>query len=97
MHAVWQSLLPNLWWIALLLVANIVAFILMGADKARAQKKAWRISERTLLIASACFGSLGGMAGMLAFRHKTQHAKFVVGIPAMFVAQLALIAWWLAR
>lgn len=77
---------------AALVCINIVAFALMGIDKLRAWRGAWRISERTLLGVCALFGALGGYAGMQIFRHKTKHRKFSLGLPAMLVVQLALLA-----
>ena len=68
------------------------AFCLMGADKRRAIRGRWRIPERTLLLTCACFGALGGLLGMRAFRHKTLHKRFSWGVPAMLVFQATLLA-----
>ncbi|MFB0920851.1 MAG: DUF1294 domain-containing protein, partial [Oscillospiraceae bacterium] len=35
-------------------------------------------------------GSLGGIIGMYAFRHKTRHRKFSVGFPAILIVQIVL-------
>ena len=81
-------------WIAgglLLLTTNLVAFCLLGADKRRAIRGRWRIPERTLLLACACFGALGGLLGMRTFHHKTLHRQFSWGVPAMLVCQAALL------
>ena len=79
-------------WAAIILAAsNAVSFAMMGIDKRRAIKKQYRISENALMTAAACFGALGGMAGMLAFRHKTQHIKFAVGFPLLLAAQVILV------
>lgn len=88
----------TLWQLAIvLLIPNIVSFTLMGLDKSYARKRKRRISERTLMISAACFGSLGAMAAMLLFRHKTLHAKFAVGFPLLLgvhlVAVVYLIRW----
>ena len=56
----------------------------------RAMKR--RIPEKTLLVTAAIGGSLGAMAGMWIFRHKTKHWYFVYGLPAILLLQL-LIAW----
>ena len=82
-------------WIAgecCLLLTNLTAFCLMGADKRRAIRGRWRIPERTLLLTCACFGALGGLLGMRAFRHKTLHKRFPWGVPAMLVFQATLLA-----
>ena len=78
--------------LAVLIVINLVSFALMGIDKAKARMGAWRISEKTLLSVCAAFGALGGYAGMQVFRHKTKHRRFTIGVPAMLLVQLALLA-----
>ena len=47
---------------AALVLLNLCAFILFGVDKSRAQRGAWRISERALLLSAACFGGTGALA-----------------------------------
>lgn len=75
-----------------LLLVNIIAFALMGIDKAKAKKKKWRIPEKTLFFFAAVGGSIGSLAGMQVFRHKTQHNKFVYGMPAILAFQLMMAA-----
>ncbi len=74
-----------------IIVVNVVAFFLYGIDKLKAKKNKWRIPERTLIGVAVVGGSLGALAGMLVWRHKTQHAKFYVGIPVIIVVQIALV------
>ena len=74
-----------------LLIINALGFLLMLADKRKAQKKLWRIPEATLLTVTAIGGSIGSLAGMYTFRHKTKHLKFTLGIPAILIAQIAAI------
>lgn len=78
-----------------LLLINALALLLMLADKRMAQKKLWRIPEATLLTAAAFGGSIGALAGMYLFRHKTKHLKFTLGVPAILIAQVALAVWLL--
>ena len=73
-----------------LLIINAIGFILMLGDKRMAQKNLWRIPEATLLAVAAIGGSIGSLAGMYTFRHKTKHLKFTLGIPAILAAQIAL-------
>ena len=73
-----------------LLIVNAVAFLLMLVDKQKAKKKLWRIPESTLLLSAAMGGSLGSLAGMYTFRHKTKHLKFTLGVPAILVMQIVL-------
>lgn len=74
-----------------LLIVNALAFILMLADKRKAQKKLWRIPESTLLLSAAIGGSIGALAGMYTFRHKTKHLKFTLGVPAILFLQIAAV------
>lgn len=71
-----------------LLIINAVAFLLMLVDKQNARKKLWRIPESTLLVTAAIGGSIGVLAGMYTFRHKTKHVKFTIGVPAILIAQI---------
>lgn len=74
---------------------NLLSFGLMAADKRRAKEGKWRISEKTLFIAAACFGGLGGVLGMVLCRHKTKHWYFRVFFPVFFAVQAAaLVLLW---
>ena len=83
---------PLLVVMAVLIVMNLVSFALMGIDKRRAQRGAWRISEKALFLTTACFGGLGGVLGMKVFHHKTQHWDFRVFFPVLLVLQIAILA-----
>ena len=75
-----------------LAVINIITFIMFGADKARAAKGRWRISESALILAALLGGSTGALAGMRFFHHKTKHRKFTIGIPVILALQIILMA-----
>ena len=75
-----------------LVIVNILGFALMGIDKKKAEKNKWRIPEKTLFIVAAIGGSVGSILGMNVFRHKTKHTKFTVGMPAILVFQLMMVA-----
>ena len=74
-----------------LLAVNVLLFALMGIDKRKAIKGKWRIPEKTLFGLALAGGSIGGIAGMQLFRHKTKHASFKLGFPAILIAQLAIV------
>lgn len=76
---------------AYLLVITLEGFALMGIDKSRARRGRRRIAEATLFIVAALGGSLGVLCGMYAFRHKTLHTSFTVGIPLLLFFQAVLI------
>ncbi len=77
--------------IAILAVLNLVSFSLMAVDKRRAQSGKWRIPEKTLFLATACFGGLGGVLGMTLCRHKTKHWYFRVFFPLLLIVQVVLL------
>lgn len=74
-------------------VINLIGLIMMGADKRKAIKGAYRIPEATLFCVALLGGALGTTLGMRIFRHKTKHWYFVVGMPLIFFVQLALMIW----
>ncbi len=69
-------------------VITIVAFALMGIDKHKAKKGAYRISEASLFITALLGGSIGSVAGMLVFHHKTQHWYFQALMPLIGFLQM---------
>lgn len=74
-----------------ILCINILSFLIMGYDKYLAKNNKWRISEKTLILFSLFFGSVGTYLGMYNFRHKTKHIKFTIGIPLIFIINLTTI------
>ena len=81
-------------WLA---AANLLGFVLMGADKRRAKMHLRRIPERTLFLSAILGGSVGTIAGMWTFRHKTKHWYFVFGMPLILLAQVAAAYYLLIR
>lgn len=71
-----------------LIAVNVLAFSLMGADKSKARRGAWRIPEKVLFLAAIIGGSVGALLGMFTFRHKTKHLRFVLGLPVILLLQL---------
>ena len=74
-----------------LLIINLIGFIIMGVDKKRAIRGAWRISEASLFTVALLGGALGCTLGMSHFRHKTKHWYFKYGMPAIFAGQIFLV------
>ena len=79
--------------ICYLLAINIATFLLYDIDKYKAKKNQWRISESTLLTMAAIGGSIGALAGMRLWHHKTMHKKFKYGIPLIIIMQVALAVY----
>ena len=71
-----------------LMVINLIGFFIMGMDKKRAIRGAWRISEASLFSVALIGGALGCTLGMHFFHHKTKHWYFRYGLPAIFVVQV---------
>ena len=76
-----------------LLLVNLAAFLIMDADKRRAKRGTWRISEKALFLPALLGGALGGVLGMRTFRHKTKHWYFRFGFPLLLVLQAVLLGW----
>ena len=72
-------------------VISILSIIITIYDKKIAGTGARRISEKTLLVFSAIGGSVAMLLTMFAIRHKTQHKKFMIGIPLIMIVQAVLI------
>lgn len=75
----------------ILILMNLLSFALMAYDKHCAKKGKWRVPEKTLFLAAACFGGLGGVLGMTLCRHKTKHWYFRVFFPVFLVIQIVLL------
>ena len=72
---------------------SLVALFVTVYDKWAAKKRPkHRTPERTLLIISALGGSVFMYLTMLGIRHKTQHKKFMIGIPVIIFLQLTALA-----
>ncbi|MBR5948011.1 MAG: DUF1294 domain-containing protein [Clostridia bacterium] len=77
--------------LAYLGIMTLIGFVSMGADKKKAEKKRWRIPEKTLFLIAILGGSLGSVLGMQFFRHKTKHWYFALFMPLILLAHIALL------
>lgn len=73
-----------------LIIINLAGFVSMFVDKRRAIKNKWRIPEKTLFLFAILGGSIGSIAGMHLFRHKTKHWYFLYGMPTILIVQIIL-------
>ena len=76
---------------AYLVIVNLLGFAVMGIDKKRAIRGAWRISEASLFLTALVGGSLGCTLGMHYFHHKTKHWYFRYGMPAIFLVEAFIL------
>jgi uncharacterized membrane protein YsdA (DUF1294 family) len=72
-----------------IVIINLVTAGLFAADKRRAQKGMWRISEKTLIGLSLLGGSIGALFAMHVFRHKSIKFRWI--LPAIFMLQLGIL------
>lgn len=72
-------------------IINFIGLVIMGIDKLKAKKRAWRVPESTLFVIALIGGSLGTTIGMFLFRHKTRHWYFRYGMPAILIIQIAIV------
>ena len=81
-------------WLA---VISVISIIVCCYDKIAAKHMTkHRTRERTLLLLSALGGSVAMYLCMLLIRHKTKHAKFMVGIPLILLVQIGIaVAYFL--
>lgn len=79
--------------IALIYLAgmNVVTFLLYGLDKWKSKRAKWRIPEATLIWMAVLGGSVGALLGIRLWHHKTLHAKFRYGVPAILIAQVLIV------
>ena len=74
-----------------LIVINIIAVIVTVHDKRAAKRGSWRVKERTLMLISALGGAPLMYLTMHIIRHKTRKPLFMIGIPLVFVLELAVV------
>ena len=84
-----QIYIPLIYLAAISLISIVVCIYDKFAAKHNPKH---RTRERTLLLLSALGGSVAMFATMQIIRHKTKHVKFMLGIPVIFVLQVALLA-----
>ena len=79
--------------IVYLIVINLLGFLVMYIDKKKAKYGRWRIPEKTLMLIALLGGSIGTIAGMYLFRHKTQKLKFTLGFPTILISEVIIILY----
>lgn len=78
-----------------LVLINVLTFFVFGVDKLQAKRKeknekVRRVPEKNLLLLAAVGGSIGALLGMRAFRHKTLHRAFRLGVPVILALQIII-------
>lgn len=71
---------------------NLLAVLVIYIDKRKSRKEGVeRVSEGLLFFLATVFGSVGVFFGMFTFRHKTRKWYFLLGIPLLFLQNMALL------
>ncbi len=73
-----------------LAAVNVVAGFVTIWDKHRARCGGWRVRERTLFYLAVLGGCPAVYLTMLLIRHKTKHARFMIGLPFLLFLQAVL-------
>ncbi|MBE9507820.1 MAG: DUF1294 domain-containing protein [Chloroflexi bacterium] len=74
-----------------LIAITLVTFLTYGYDKAIAGSKRTRVPEAALLALTVLGGTIGALAGMRLFHHKTAKGSFHLKLVLVVAAQAALI------
>lgn len=80
---------PIIFWY--LITINLITFFVYGMDKMKSAMGAWRVKEKTLLTLALIGGSIGGIAGIKLFRHKTRKTSFLLPFVVILLLQIGLI------
>jgi uncharacterized membrane protein YsdA (DUF1294 family) len=85
------SLHPVIMW---LIATNVTTFAFYGLDKSFARRRLrTRIPELTLQILALVGGTIGALAGMEIFRHKTVKGSFRIIFFLIVALQIVLALW----
>lgn len=68
---------PFIIYLIVIVLMSFVTLIMYKTDKKKAISGKWRTKEKTLLLMSFFFGSIGGLLGLYKLRHKNKHWYFV--------------------
>lgn len=85
-----------IYWFAI----NVVTFVMYGVDKWKSKHARWRIPESTLIWMAVLGGSVGALLGIRCWHHKTLHAKFRFGVPAILMVQILIVVFvmcWITK
>ena len=74
-----------------LLLTGTVGFVAMGADKARAARREWRVPEATLFVIALAGGAIGMAIGSGFFHHKTSKVGFLAVLYSILALWLLML------
>lgn len=70
---------------------SVITAVVTCLDKHFAKRSMRRVPEKTLLLLAFLGGSPAEYLTMKLIRHKTQHKKFMLGLPLMMLLQIVFI------
>ena len=73
-----------------LFIINLIAIFAIALDKSAARNGEARVKESSLFVVAAIGGGIGMYMAMRIFHHKTRKNKFMFGIPAIVLTEMAL-------
>ena len=82
-------------YLLIMLLMSAFALGTMAWDKRQARRGGWRVPERVLWAMAVLLGAPGEYLGMRAFRHKTLHLRFAIGLPLLSAAEILLAGYLL--
>jgi uncharacterized membrane protein YsdA (DUF1294 family) len=80
----------------LITINSSITFIIFGLDKRKAVRHQRRIPENVLLTLTFLGGTVGTIAGMLFFRHKTSKKAFLMKLVVVMLIQ-GVLAYTFSR
>lgn len=83
--------MPPLGWYLIGITAFAVLLTIL--DKLAAKRRGQRVPETALFVTALLGGSGGMYLAMLFIRHKTKHKRFMLGLPAILLAQSVLYGY----
>lgn len=86
---------PALDWMQSWLAAiTVITFLTYGYDKLIAGTGATRVPEKVLLTLAFAGGTVGAIAGMRLFHHKTSKESFLERFWLVVAVQIVVVAGW---
>lgn len=87
-----QIIFSNIVGIVLYLGAmNLIAAVVTVYDKKQARTHGRRVPEKNLFTLAILGGTPAMLVTMHIIRHKTQHKRFMLGLPLLLLAQLIIV------
>lgn len=84
-----------IYFVVYLAIISLLTAVVTFLDKIFAKKKMRRVPEITLFTLALLGGAAAEYAVMKTIRHKTLHKRFMLGLPAIMLLQLAAAVFFI--